>query len=126
MATTTQATQQDPCLGCGQVGSVGYKRCQISVQAGNPLLCSQVFQVDPVTGAKQAIKTGIANAQSTAQNAVTGAVNSAVQQAQVGFQNAVLGPLEASLPGILERIGLFLFSLVLIVSGFLLLKSGDQ
>lgn len=46
---------------------------------------------------------------------VTGAVNSIVQ--------GILGPLVAALPLLFERIGLFLFAMVLVVVGFLVVKS---
>ena len=112
------ATKEDPCLGCGQVGSVGYKKCQVSLQSATPMLCSQVFSVDPVTGAKQAIKGYVKGAQQNIQNYVTSAANQAVQ----GATNAILNPIEQWLPSILERVGLFLFALVLVVSGFFILK----
>jgi hypothetical protein len=50
------------------------------------------------------------------------AVNNAVNAAQTGIQNALLGPIEAWLPGALERIGLFVFALVLVFAGFFTLK----
>lgn len=36
-----------------------------------------------------------------------------------GLQQAILGPIEAWLPGAAERVGLFLFALILVVVGFL-------
>lgn len=49
---------------------------------------------------------------------IAGALNAT----QVALQNALLAPIEAYLPLILEKIGLFLFALVLVVAGFLTLK----
>ncbi len=37
-------------------------------------------------------------------------------------RNAILGPVESWLPGALERVGLFLFALILIIAGFVLIK----
>lgn len=49
---------------------------------------------------------------------IAGALNAT----QVALQNALLAPIEAYLPLILERIGLFLFALLLVIAGFLTLK----
>jgi len=38
-------------------------------------------------------------------------------------RNAILGPIEQFLPGMLEKVGLFLFALILIIAGFAILNS---
>lgn len=91
----------DPCLGCGPIGSDAYSQCHAALAAkvGSPPPCSQ-------KGVQQN-KTDIAKA-------VTDPAGTLLDQ--------LLQPLLAALPGIGVKIGVFLFAVVLLVIGFVIVS----
>ncbi len=87
---------EDACLCCGTKGSADYFKCTGQVATGFVPDC--------------------ANASFQQSQANTG--GNIMKQ----IQDAILGPIEQWLPGAAEKTGLFLFALILVIIGFVILK----
>ena len=82
------------------------------IQNCNCVYCGAPSQIDACTQLCQK------NNGATSVGVNTQAVNDTIGS----IQNALLGHVLNWLPGVLERIGLFLFALILVIVGFLILK----
>ncbi len=91
----TGCTPQDPCLGCGPKGSAAYTSC---------------------------LAASYASQGTSALPACASCGTTVTQDLGTAVQNSLLAPIEAFLPGALVRIGIFLFAVVLLVVGFLMVK----
>ncbi len=91
---------EDACLCCGTKGSADYFKCTGQVATGFVPDCAN------------------ASFQQSQKNTGGNIVNSIASQ----IQDAILGPVEQWLPGAAEKTGLFLFALILVIIGFVILK----
>ncbi len=91
---------EDACLCCGIKGSAAYFTCTGQVATGFIPNCANTSY------------------QQSQKNTGGNIVSDVSQQ----VQNAILGPIEQWLPGAAEKIGLFLFALILVVVGVVILR----
>lgn len=107
MATNPPNYNNDPCSCTGAIGSAAYTQCHMALVTHNiaqlPACARGIIQQ---------------NQQALQQNP-GGSIANVIGQSIV---SAIVTPIEQALPGILERVGLFLFALVLIVVGIVILK----
>ncbi len=93
--------ENDICTCCGVKGSAEYQKCLNSLAINHfPTPCAKPAY-------DQAIK----------KNLPGGGVVDCLQNPAQCLQDAILGPVEKWLPGAAEKVGLFLFALILIVVG---------
>lgn len=101
------ATQTDCCLSCGAIGTTAYQQCTGQIAVGFvPDCANKCYQ--------QSQSNTIPNVAANVQQAVGSTVNGAL--------SSLFAPLAATLPLLLERIGLFLFAMILVIVGFLVVK----
>jgi len=96
----------DICTCCGVKGSAEYQKCL------NSLAINHV----PTPCAKPAYDKAIKD------KLPGGGVIDCIQNPGQCLQDAILGPVEQWLPGAAEKTGLFLFALILVIIGFMILK----